>query len=109
MHQFSNLNSIENISLDVSPQNLDSIQDAFLKYEILEVHELHIHELSKFVLRSCSLYEFEARRKSNRSSVVSKLSIAKANTKLLRNSIQYRGARLFNLLQDTTLDYLYFC
>ncbi len=85
-------------------KNLDSIQDVFLEYKILTVHELHIYELLEFVFRSCSkfhsedfrnnLYELEAPRKSTRSSVVSKLTIPKANTKLLRHSINYRGARL---------------
>ena len=56
---FSNLSPIFSLQKKIFRlmffrKNLDSIQDVFLEYKILTVHELHIYELLKFVLRSCS-------------------------------------------------------
>ena len=87
--------------------------DIFDKNCILTVYELHIYELLKFVLRSIkglhtedtlnNMFEFETSHIHTRSSKLRLLKVKLCRTKMERNSIYYRSAKLFNSLQSMQL------
>ena len=84
--------------------------DIFLKNNLLIVFELHIYELLKFVLKSVKrmhshgylneMYRFKEGGRETRLSEVGLLYMPSCKRKQQRSSINYRAAKLFNILKS---------
>ena len=87
----------------------ESCDDIFSKNNLLTVFELHIYELLKFVLKSVKrmhsqgylneMFRFEGDRET-RLSEVGLLYMPSCKRKQQRSSINYRAAKLFNILKS---------
>ena len=92
----------------------ENVTQFFEKYKVLTAHELHIYELLKFVIKSVNkmhtdtylneLFSFESRsNNSTRRSLKWFLKVPKCKRKFERNSLRYRGAKLFNLFIENNV------
>ena len=94
-------------------RNFETIRDVFFDQGILTIHELHVYELLKFVLRSVSglhseeflneLFKFEIPTYRTRRANSELMKIPNLKTKMQRMSISYRGTKLYNLLKQNFL------
>ena len=84
--------------------------DIFLKNNLLTVFELHIYELLKIVLKSVKrihsqgylneMFRFKEGGRGTRLSEVGLLYMPSCKRKQQRSSIDYRAAKLFNILKS---------
>ena len=80
-----------------------------MRHSLLTIYELHIYELIKFVLKSINglpqqyfcnnLFQFKSNDRKTRSGILSLLKEPFCKKKLERNSIRFRGAKLYNKLK----------
>ena len=91
----------------------DHSEDIFIKHQILTVHELHVYELLKFVLRSINklhsesflnnLFEFENPLRGTRRGKLNMLKETFRKRLFEKHSLAYRGSRLYNILRTRGL------
>ena len=104
------------ISFKRSTESVDSL---YIKYKILDIFNLHIYDLLKFVLRSINCpnspvfndyFKIKQPTKNTRAATKVWLNTGAIKNKMDKKSLKYRGAKLFNalsnikLLPSTTLD-----
>ena len=87
----------------------DHCDDIFMRHSLLTIYELHIYELIKFVLKSINglhqqyfcnnLFQFKSNDRKTRSGILNLLKEPFCKKKLERNSIRFRGAKLYNKLK----------
>ena len=87
----------------------DHCDDIFMRHSLLTIYELHIYELIKFVLKSINglhqqyfcnnLFQFKSNDRKTRSGMVNLPKEPFCKKKLERNSICFRGAKLYNKLK----------
>ena len=95
----------------------DSSSDLFMKHKILNVYQLHIYELLKFVLKSSSrlhqepqlndMFTFVERRITRKSSKP-RLNETICRRQFEKTSIKARATKLFNALSNDFLKILLF-
>ena len=96
----------------------ESTRKVFNDEKFLTVHELHVYELLKLVLRSIAglhsqtflneLFVFDKPSYMTRRSNLNLMKIPNFESKIQRATIIYRGAKLFNILRQISLIPKYF-
>ena len=103
----------KNCSIFFFKRKYESIRKVFNDENFLTVHELHVYELLKLVLRSVAglhsetflneLFVFDKPSYMTRRSNLNLMKFPYFKSKIQRASISYRGAKLFNILRQNSL------
>ena len=90
----------------------DSVDSLYIKYKILDVFNLHIYDLLKFVLRSINglnspvfhdYFKIKQPTRNTRAASKVQLHTGVIKNKTDKKSLKYRGAKLFNALSNSNL------
>ena len=90
----------------------DSVDSLYIKYKILDVFNLHIYDLLKFVLRSINglnspvfhdYFKIKQPTRNTRAASKVMLHTGVIKNKADKKSLKYRGAKLFNALSNSNL------